>query len=340
MGKESIRVHHDRAVRVRPLAGKRTLVTGANGYLGRIVVERLREDGGELITVDWREPEDPIPGVTNHLADIRDPGRVREIFQHCRPEIVIHLAALAGPREAADTCDYMDVNFGGTLAVLEACRSVGGNVRVIVASSGHVYGHTRGLSRLRRFRRTSEKAPMRSSSPYGRSKRAAEELCELYRKLGLASTVVARLGNCFGGPGDPGVVGQLLRALEQGKPITVRRERRDFIHVDFLAGVFAAMAVSDVTGPVNVGSGESYSAEEILEMLLAARGPSAGQVDREVRPPAPGDAPDIWLSVRRLRGILERSTVPVPMGPQLREWIMDTVHPACAERPNGDVTPR
>lgn len=330
-----MRMQHDQATLVGSLAAKRVLVTGGSGSIGKAVIRRFHERGAEVISVDRREPQaaDRIEGVIYHRADIRDPGQLRPIFEDFRPEIVIHLAGLARPRETTQVGPYMELNFGGTLAVLEACRLLGEHVRVIVASSGHVYGQPRGLRRLRPFRRVSEKSPTRPTEPYARSKRAAEELCELWQKYGLASVVFVRLGNCFGGSEDRGVVGKLLRELDQGKPVVVRREERDFIHEDDLTTVLGALAVSDVTGPLNVGSGRSHSAEEVLKMLAAARGRSPERV--EVKPRAPGDASHIRLNVHRLEAILKRSGVPARPGARLEAWIKETVTPLGAERPNG-----
>ena len=127
---------------------KRVLVTGGAGFIGSHVVEALLKQGDEVSVIDNFDPFYPErlkrralwKGARLFENDIRDQDAMHAAFKAARPEIVIHLAALAGVRPSLERpAAYMDVNVRGTACILEAAREAGTR-RFILGSSSSVYG--------------------------------------------------------------------------------------------------------------------------------------------------------------------------------------------------------
>ena len=132
---------------------ERVLVTGAAGFIGSSLVDRLLAEGREVVGYDSFDPYYPEeqkyrnlasamaqPGFELVRGDIRDVKTVEQVFEHGRFGGVVHLAALAGVRPSLQRpADYADVNVNGTTVLLEAATR-NGNPRFVFASSSSVYG--------------------------------------------------------------------------------------------------------------------------------------------------------------------------------------------------------
>ncbi|QFY11042.1 NAD-dependent epimerase/dehydratase family protein [Nonomuraea phyllanthi] len=169
----------------------KVLVTGASGFLGLAVCRRLAARGDTVHTLHRRShPELDALGLTQHLADIRDPAAVRAAVGSC--EAVVHCAAKAGAYGPAR--DYREINVDGTRNVLDACARSG--ARLVHLSSPSVVHDGRDLEGV------DESVPYARRYPaaYPRSKALAEQLV-------LAATgtvpVVALRPHLIWGPGDP-----------------------------------------------------------------------------------------------------------------------------------------
>jgi len=158
---------------------RRVLVTGAEGYLGRLFVEALAADPGlALVATDVRVPKTKVEKVTHLPLDITDADAVRRAFEEHRPEVVVHLAAVVTPRPGQSREEQRKVDVDGTKHVLEACVATGVR-KVITTSSGAAYGYHADNHAL-----LVETDPLRGNEVFAYSwhKRLVEQLLADYRE--------------------------------------------------------------------------------------------------------------------------------------------------------------
>lgn len=257
----------------------KVLVTGGAGFIGSHVVDRLLKAGHAVAVVDdlstgRREFVDPR--ATLHVADVRSDGLGR-VFEAERPDAVIHLAAQAEVRRSVeDPALDAAINIGGMLNLLLCCRRHR-VARVVYASSGGaIYGDTAGLP-------TPEDQPKRPASPYGISKLVAEHYLACWGALYGVGGIALRYANVFGprqNPlGEAGVVAIFSHRILHRKPITINgdgEQTRDYVYVEDVADAnLRALERTDVSGPVNIGTGVETTVNALLKRLEAAAGVSA-----------------------------------------------------------------
>ncbi len=237
------------------------LVTGARGFVGRRLVARLLQGGWSVVGID-RE------------VDVADEAQVAKTFAEARPDAVVHLAALSFvPTSWKDPKGVYRVNFLGVRSVLEAARLHAPRARVLVVSSGHVYGTA--APRTEPF---TEASPLRPSSPYAWSKAAADRLGALYAERGL-DVLRARPFN-HTGPGRPdhfveSSFARQIAEVEAGKrPPRIEVGNldalRDFLDVDDVIEAYLKLLDPAVPrGVYNVASGVARPIRAVLDTLLA-----------------------------------------------------------------------
>jgi GDP-4-dehydro-6-deoxy-D-mannose reductase len=167
----------------------RVLVTGAGGFVGRLLVAELRRSGHE-----------PIPLYSPRTAgpdglDLLDAEGIRHWIDEARPEVVVHLAARAKPAAIEALRSLLEENLSTTTNVLEAVRLTAPGARVVLASSSAVYG---AIPRERNP--VVEEEPLSPSLPYGAAKAAAEAVASVYGARGM-NVIVVRSFNLIG-PGQ------------------------------------------------------------------------------------------------------------------------------------------
>jgi UDP-glucose 4-epimerase len=285
----------------------KALVTGGAGFIGSNLTDALLARGDEAIVIDdlstgRRENLDQAiaAGATLIEADIRDRAALEEIAGRERPDAIFHLAAQIDVRRSvADPAFDAAINIGGTANVLEAARSAGAQRVVFSSTGGAIYGEGDGQELP-----LHEDAPLAPEAPYGQSKFAAEGYLALYERLYGLSTIPLRLGNVYGPRQDPlgeaGVIAIFCGKLRAGeRPLVFGdgKQTRDYIYVGDVVAVMLAAAESEVTGPVNIGTGVETDVLELARALgeLGA----AGSFEPEFAPPRTGEVQRISIDPGR-----------------------------------------
>lgn len=259
--------------------GRRTLVTGADGFIGSHLVEALVEQGANVRafvfynswnSIGWLSdiPETIRPNIEIVTGDIRDNGFVAEAVKNC--EIVFHLSSLiAIPYSYKAPRAFVDTNVVGALNVLQACRESDAIARLVHTSTSEVYGTAR-------FVPITEDHPLSGQSPYSASKIAADMMAESYHRSFGLPVVTARPFNTYGPRQTaraviPTIASQLLSGCTDLR-LGALTPTRDFNYVtDTVAGLIALAACPDAEGQVvNIGSGEEWSIEQIAKKLMEA----------------------------------------------------------------------
>lgn len=263
------------------------LVTGAAGFIGSHLVDRLLSDGHEVIGVDDLSTGRNLrPDIDFHRMDVCDPALV-ELAAARRPELICHLAAQVSVRSSVqDPRQDARVNVLGTVNVLEAARAAGSR-KILFASSCAVYGVPEDLP-------VPSDAPLRPASPYAASKKAGEIYVQTYRELhGLDFTILV-LANVYGPrqspEGEAGVVSIFTDALLAGAPTRVYGDggnTRDYVYVQDVVDAFALACGELGSGMrLNVGTGEQTTDLELHSLVAEAVG---APDEPALAPPRPGD---------------------------------------------------
>jgi UDP-glucose 4-epimerase len=286
----------------------RALVTGAAGFIGSTLVDRLLSDGHTVAGLD----NFASGRATNieHLAE--DPQFVfleadivtadlSSMLDEHRPEVVFHLAAQIDVRHSvADPQFDASVNVIGTVRLAEAARLAGVRKIIHTSSGGSIYGTPPSYP-------TSEQVPTDPASPYAAGKVAGEIYLNTFRHLyGLECSHIAP-ANVYGPRQDPhgeaGVVAIFAQALLSGKPTKVFGDgsnTRDYVYVDDVVDAFINAAGSVGGGQrFNVGTGVETSDRELHSAVATAVG---APDDPEYQPPRLGDLKRSCLDI----GLAER----------------------------------
>ena len=257
-----------------------TLVTGAAGFIGMHVCERLLAQGHRVVGLDnlndYYDPElkrarlaqlEPRDGFEFVRLDLADNPAVDAVFRDRRPEFVVHLAAQAGVRYALDhPFSYVDSNLRGTASVLEGCRHH--RVRHLVcASSSSVYG---GNAKVPFSERDPVDHPV---SLYAATKRSNELMAHSYAHLFGLPVTMLRYFTVYGPWGRPDMaIWKFSDGLLSSKPIDVfagGHLSRDFTHVDDVVEAYVRLLDPDVAADVyNVASGVGTPLRDLLDTLL------------------------------------------------------------------------
>jgi UDP-glucose 4-epimerase len=279
-----------------------TLVTGAAGFIGSHLVDRLLADGHEVVGVDDRSSGANVrPGVELWEMDVADPALAERAAVR-RPEVVLHLAAQVSVRvSVGDPLGDARTNVVGTANVLEAARAAGAR-KVVFTSSCAVYGVPDALP-------VPPDAELRPASPYAASKVAGEVYAGMYRRLHGIDFTTLTLANVYGPrqtpEGEAGVVSIFTDALLSGRPTKVfgdGAQTRDYVYVGDVVDAFARAAGEAGGGlRLNVGTGLQTTDRELHSLVAAAAG---APDDPEFAPPRLGDLPAMAIEPRRTREAL------------------------------------
>ncbi|MDH4238683.1 MAG: GDP-mannose 4,6-dehydratase [Phycisphaerae bacterium] len=285
----------------------KVLVTGAAGFIGSHLCERLLGDGCVVLGVDnfddFYNPQIKRSNIAGCLknknfqlveADIRDRAAMDEMVGK-DIDIIVHLAARAGVRPSiAQPLLYADVNINGTAVLLEAAKKqrIG---KFIFASSSSVYGNN-------------EKVPFSEEdnvdfpiSPYAATKKSGELICHTYHHLYGISLTCLRFFTVYGPRQRPDLaIHKFARLIEQGKPISVYGDgtmSRDFTYIDdIIDGTVAAMEKCLGFNIYNLGESRPITVNDLVAEIEKALGKKAV---KEYVPPQPGDVERTYADVTK-----------------------------------------
>jgi len=283
------------------------VVTGGAGFIGSHTVDRLIESGKRVVVLD-----DFRTGKRANLAKHAHSGMLEIVTcdvshgifaalaplvaQHGPVERIVHLAAqVSVVASVANPLVDMQVNYGGTLHVLEYARAHGVK-KVVFASSAAVYGDVEQMP-------VGEDTPTRPLSPYGIDKLASEYALDYYANVHGVATTALRFFNVYGPRQDPsspysGVISIFSDRAKRGAPLTIfgdGTQTRDFIYVgDVVRTIVAACGDGNSRVVANVGTGGEITVLELARTIVDLCG-GASKIDH-----APARAGEILKSRARV----------------------------------------
>jgi UDP-glucuronate 4-epimerase len=290
------------------------LVTGAAGFIGSNLTETLLNRGEQVIALDnFNDYYDPARkraniapfqkhhSLTLYEVDVCDAEAVEQIFARHKPQAVAHLGAYGGVRYSIGRAKlYTDVNFVGTVNLLEAARQVGTEIFVF-ASTSSVYGDTTQLPFI-------ETDPCNLPlAPYPASKKAAEVMGYTYHNLHQLNFTALRFFSVYGPRGRPDMMPYMVTdRVVKGQEIELfdaGQLKRDWTYVDdIVSGLIAALERPLGYEIINLGRGEPVLMADFVEIIEGLVGKQAVLST----PPAPPSEPKItFANIDKARRLLD-----------------------------------
>jgi UDP-glucuronate 4-epimerase len=285
----------------------KVIVTGAAGFIGSFMCQRLLIDGWAVVGVDdfddFYDPKIKRSNIKDCLqnkrfrlveGDIRDSAAMSNIAGQ-GADVIVHLAARAGVRPSIEQpALYADVNVNGTVSILEAAKKAGIK-KFIFASSSSVYGNNK-------------KVPFSEDdnvdfpiSPYAATKKAGELICHTYHHLYEISITCLRYFTVYGPRQRPDLaIHKFARLIEQDKPIPVYGDgsmMRDFTYIDdIIDGTIAAINKCSGYNIYNLGESRPIKVNDLIVEIEKALGKKA-IIER--LPLQPGDVERTYADVTK-----------------------------------------
>ena len=248
---------------------ERILVTGASGFIGRHIPALLQAHGFEVHAAT-RNPSALATGITGHSVDLLRQDEARRLIADLRPDIIIHAAWYVAHGHfwtAPENTDWLEASTAFAAYAAEA-----GTRRFIGLGSCAEYATEAGDDAFP----WPENRRIAPATPYGEAKAAlAARLAEMAEGRARFSFAWARLFHLFGlGENPARLVPSIMLALREGREARCSSGRpvRDFISTPHCAAALAALAMSDVQGPVNVASGAPISIAAMARLVAQISG--------------------------------------------------------------------
>jgi len=249
----------------------RILITGGAGFIGSRLANQLAQQGHYVRVIDDLSSGDPgrlNANINFNRGDVRDVPKLWSLLHGI--DVVYHLAArVSVPASQLYPREYNEVNVGGTVSLLEACRDVGIR-RVVMGSSAAIYGN-------QTTHPVTEKTTPCPTNPYAVSKASAEQyLFNIARHNGFES-VALRIFNAYGPaqplpPTYPPVIPQFMHQVVGRGSVIIHgdgKQTRDFVYIDDVVNaLISAGQVSNIDGQIiNVGSGKEVSMNQLAHLI-------------------------------------------------------------------------
>ncbi len=265
----------------------KVLVTGGAGFIGSHVVDRLVEEGHQVVVVDnlsTGKRRNVNRAANLYKVDIQS-RRLERVFRNERPNLVMHLAAQMNVRRSVEDPTFdAEVNVLGTINVLQQAVKHGARKVVFASSGGAIYGE-------QELYPAPESHVTKPVSPYGISKLCGEHYLSYFQRTSGIQVVSLRYANVYGPRQDPegeaGVISIFLqKMLNNEQPIINGngRQTRDFIFVDDVAEANLAAMGQDSSGVYNVGTGVETSINELFRILAGLTGSTCKEVHGPAKP--------------------------------------------------------
>lgn len=255
------------------IKGKKVLITGADGFIGSHLTERLVKEGANVKALSqynsfnnwgWLEDVDCRNDIEVLCGDVRDPNYMREITKGV--DIIFHLAALiAIPYSYIAPDSYIDTNIKGTLNVCQAARD--NNVsKAIITSTSEVYGTAKYVP-------IDEKHPKQPQSPYSATKIGADAIAKSFYNAFDLPVTIARPFNTYGPRQSArAIIPTIITQIASGKKeikLGDLTPTRDFNYVKDTCSGFVALAKCDKTNgeEINIGLNYEISMSDTLNLI-------------------------------------------------------------------------
>lgn len=293
------------------------LITGAAGFIGSHLADKLLNEGNKVIVVDnfcdFYNPEIKENNVKHNLsnpnyklyrADIRDRNELAKVFNENKIDVVIHLAAMAGVRPSIDNpIYYQEVNCMGTQNILEEMKAH--NVKnLVMASSSSVYGNCKEV-------------PFKENmivdfaiSPYAATKKANEVMTHVYHKLFDFNVIMLRFFTVFGSRQRPDLaINKFTRLMLNNEPIPMFGDgttSRDYTYIDDIVdGIIKSCNYvennKDVYEILNLGNSSPVSLKEMINTIADVLGKTP---NIQELPMQPGDVERTFADISKAKKLI------------------------------------
>lgn len=237
---------------------KCVLITGAGGFIGKHCLPYLISNGFEVHAVDISVPKEKLCGLHWHQVDLLDMKQSSKLLATICPTHLLHFAWYAKPGEYWNSLENIQW-VEGSLHLLRAFHMNGGK-RVVMAGTCAEYDWHHGCC-------SEQVTPLAPSTLYGTCKNALQSLLKDFSRVTGLSSGWGRIFFLYGPHENPNrIVSSVILNLIQDKvaPCSHGNQIRDFLHVKDVASAFVALLKSDVTGPVNIASGNPIMLKEVI----------------------------------------------------------------------------
>ncbi len=259
----------------------KVLVTGGAGFIGSHLVDRLVQEGHEVIVVDnlsTGKRRNLNRDARFYKVDIQS-WRLERVFRNERPNVVMHLAAQMDVRKSVEDPMFdAQVNILGTLNILQQTVKHGVRKVVFSSSGGAIYGEQDTYP-------APETHATKPLSPYGLSKLCGEQYLSYFQRVGGLQVVNLRYANVYGPRQDPegeaGVVAIFIQKLLNNEQAVINgngRQTRDFVFVEDVVEANLVMMGQETEGTYNVGTGVETSINDLFRILVEHTGSNCKEV--------------------------------------------------------------